>query len=1201
MPFDINTAIPVKENEEGLELGGRFDINTARPVTPEDNIPSLQILTPEMKQRYPLEWIPDVEIKQVQVLTDQIYRAATGIEPEKAIKAEKDLTNLMSRGPRIGFAFAAPLYAIGFEAIQQAKNAIVPIFTKEKDKYSPLETRLLTELLPEKLPTPFKIGASIAEWLGEVALMGVLADVAKRGLLENTIKELGGKLTRAGYGEGKVTITKEAIKEAVKGTSLEQEAGRYLKARSIKIEPKVKLDYPQMSKAVVPIKPITTPTVKLEAIKAMISPEKLKPDVSGVAPLQRQIQSMEVRQERVENLNETIIQADTVLDYYKYLLKENPDNVIEELNNTFGTNLKNDNELNDYIENIKIVKESLRTRLKEEAPQLITKRETTLLNQRIKATEQGLKEGRIQTKEEIEAVQTELIQAIEDVKLPLDERAKFLRAIKNIQTKEDLAREFPKIAERLREMKEKQTREELVGEIKNIAERTKTSQVIAVDYANLIQNVVDRFELQGHREQTIKELQKTKEFIQQAIKEGREIDMPEDVLKKLEILERKPLKEITSQELEDLRDSIEDLERLGKTKLRLRQMTYERRKAQDLAKLKVDSVPIISKEKIKAGIGERLSETEKLKNKLTSIFNTMTEKKIALTPMDAVIDELDGNKDYKGANFTIFKKTVDKHFSNWFDLSDKYTAKVRELAKNLDETNFERIAVYTTTQQEGGLEKLQSMGFTEEEVSKITLTDKEQTLLDEMRKQFDATWPQVSEIMRTVYNKPFAKVKFYFPFMTDYNAMTDFEIRDRFGDTPEYTRYLKKNVEMGFTKERIGGKQKIKLNAMEVFMRHIDNATYLMTIGKDIKYLNDLAATEEYREAVGDVGQEIIREWLDLIARKGRLAGDRVPFLDAMRKYTSGVYLSFKLSSALVQFTSLFDGAALIGNYSFEGTQMVVHKEIRDFLKENFPEWRKRIADDPAFMDFYEDDTLIDKAIQLGISPLKLFDSLTAASVTIGAYKKFCIENGIEFDITKPDKNAIDYAQLILRRTQASGFFKDVPLALSKGKLSGNISVDKLVLQFQSFLLNRWSLITHDLYKAGIKGKNKKQALNIAMWLILATIAEAGMRRILRKGIKAIKGEEDKGKEKTVAGEIVTNALQNMPFMGNIIGAIYYGSLGIPSIDWLNRAAGYSSAGFKSKTDEAKMRNFLKATILMLPGGSQIIQILPNKEEKRYW
>jgi hypothetical protein len=105
---------------------------------------------------------------------------------------------------------------------------------------------------------------------------------------------------------------------------------------------------------------------------------------------------------------------------------------------------------------------------------------------------------------------------------------------------------------------------------------------------------------------------------------------------------------------------------------------------------------------------------------------------------------------------------------------------------------------------------------------------------------------------------------------------------------------------------------------------------------------------------------------------------------------------------------------------------------------------------------------------------------------------------------------------------------------------------------------------------------------------------------MVRKGIKTIKGEEeDEDKEKTLVGEIFTNALQNIPFMGNVISGIYYGSIGIPSIDWLYRAFGYSSAAVKSKTSEAQIRNFLKAMTLMFPGGSQMIQMFPKAEEKK--
>lgn len=954
--------------------------------------------------------------------------------------------------------------------------------------------------------------------------------------------------------------------------------------------------------------------------KIIITPERIKPDISGIAPLQRQIQAMEEREARVEVAKSTLQEINTIRENFKgritkyegsylkeelqgvpkyYITKEGgikPDEAMGELRDNFGVEVNDEVGLKEYLRNLEQSRKDLLSEIKSNKPELITKRETTLLNQRIKATEQGLKEGRIQTKEEIEAVQTELIQVIEDARLPLDERAKFLRTIKNIQTKEDLAREFPEIAERLQGMKEKQIRSELISEIKKSIEKAKTSNVIAVEYADLIQDVVNQFELQGHRKETIESLQETKDFIQREIKAGREVEMPEEILDKLQILQRKPLKEVTTQELEDLRDSIEDLEGLGKAKLRLRQMALERRKMQDLVKLKADSKPINLKEKIKGNIGERLNFVQNIQNWLINKINAKMEKSISLTPMDAVIDELDGEKNYKGANYTIYKKTLDRDWQDYNKLRHDFTDKAEKLSEGLDEGNLECITAYATLQQEGGLDKLEALGYSKEEIEKIKLSPQEKVLLDEMQKQFESSFPQIAEVLRFNYNKPIKKVKFYFPFMTDFEAMTDFEIRDRFGDVPEYSKALRKNPEMGFAKQRIGGKQKINLNALEVFTRHMDNVAYLLTVGKDIKYLSDLASTKEYRESVGDLGQEIMREWLDLIARKGRMAGERIPFLDTLRRYAGGANLAFKLSSALIQPTALFDGATLIGNYAFDGVQLITHKEIRKFLRDNFEEIRARIGDDPAYLDFYKKENIIDKAIIKGLYPLQALDKITASAVTIGAYKKYCLENEIEFDISKPDKEAISYAQTMLRRTQSSALFKDVALTLSKGKLSGNLSFDKALLQFQSFLLNRWSLITHDLYKAGIKGENKKQALNIAFWLIIATIAETLIRRGLRM---AFEDEQRREKEKTLGQDLALNAVQNVPFMGNTISLIFYGQSGIPAVDWVTGIGGSISAAIKSKSEESRNRNLLKAGVSALPGRAQIKQLLPRKEDKK--
>lgn len=948
-------------------------------------------------------------------------------------------------------------------------------------------------------------------------------------------------------------------------------------------------------------------------------PEKIKPDLSGITPLQRQIQSMSDRLQRVEMAKNSLQEVDVIRENFKgrikkysgEFLKEElqnipkyfitktggiaPDEALQELRDSFGIDLANESELKEYLINTEKARQDLLAEIETNKPELITKRETTLLNTRIKATEQGLREGKIQTKEDIKNTQTELIQLIEEAKLPLDERAKFLRAIKNIQTKENLAKELPKITERLRNMKKKELRDELINDIKKISQSTRSSESVAVEYSQLIQDVVNQFELQGHREDTIKGLQNTMNFIKQSLEEGKKVDMPEDVLDKLGILYRKPLKDITTEEMEDLRNTIEHLANLGMTKLRLRQMAYERKKAEALNKLKSGSRPIQSKEKIKAGIGERLTYTENLKNNIADKINLKMEKSIALTPMDAFIDELDGQKNYKGENYTNFKKPIDKDWSDYNKILRSFNEKIFELAEGMNESNFERIAAWSVIQEVSGFDKIEELGYKISDIENIVLTDKEKVLLDEMVKNYDKSFPMIKEVLRTIYNAPLDKVKFYYPYITDFDAMTDFEMRDRFINTPEYSKSLRKNPEMGFTKERTGGKQKIILNALEAYSRHMDNVAYLLTVGKDVKYLNDLASTEEYRKAVGDIGQEMMREWLDLIARKGRLAGERIPLLDTLRKLTGGANLAFKISSALIQPTALFDGASMIGNYAFEGTQMVIHKEIRQFLMDNFEEIRMRIGDDPAYMDFYQQKDIIDEAINIGLWPLKILDKLTASAVTIGAYKKYCIENDIEFDISKPNQDAIDYAQLILRRTQSSALFKDVALSLSKGKLTGNISFDKGLLQFQSFLLNRWSLITHDLYKAGIKGKNKKQALNIVFWLITATVAET----LIRRGIREFFADEEKQKkEKSLAEDLILNTFQNIPFLGNVIGMIFYGNSGIASIDYVKNIFEEFGLAIKAKKEETKTRHIIKGVVSAFPGGSQIKQVLPSGKQE---
>src|SRR3990167_2074524 len=240
------------------------------------------------------------------------------------------------------------------------------------------------------------------------------------------------------------------------------------------------------------------------------------------------------------------------------------------------------------------------------------------------------------------------------------------------------------------------------------------------------------------------------------------------------------------------------------------------------------------------------------------------------------------------------------------------------------------------------------------------------------------------------------------------------------------------------------------------------------------------------------------------------------------------------------------DGATLIDGWAFKGMRdVVLRSDVRKFVLDNMPEIRDRIGDDRAFSELSE-SAFVAKIQQAGYAPLKMLDGITASSVGWGAYLQKLKELGVELDFTKPNAEALDYAQKIVRRTQASALFKDAPLAISKGKLTGNRSFDRALLQFQNFMLGRWSLIRHDAYRAGIKHKDPKKAFNVFFWLAIAVLTEEGLRRASKELIGFVTGKEPKhydGYSEAIAKQVLTT----IPFISQAVSVDIYGGDPIPS------------------------------------------------------
>lgn len=228
--------------------------------------------------------ITDTEVfqKQMALFSDSMMKGVYGEENLAVMQQkQKELEFFISRTPRIALAFVSPVTSLAFEALDQGKSAIVSGLKGEE--YDPIVDRALAELLPANTPAPLKIAASLGETLVDIAIVGGLINLAKDKLLTGAVKELGKNLTKLGYGEGKATVTKEAIREAAKGTTVEQAAGAYMKAKN----PNLRAHFSrQIGDATAPTTPVVikTPVTGAEVRVQPPSVIPLATEKSAVAP-----------------------------------------------------------------------------------------------------------------------------------------------------------------------------------------------------------------------------------------------------------------------------------------------------------------------------------------------------------------------------------------------------------------------------------------------------------------------------------------------------------------------------------------------------------------------------------------------------------------------------------------------------------------------------------------------------------------------------------------------------------------------------------------------------------------------------------------------------------------------------------------------------------------------------------------------------
>ena len=935
-----------------------------------------------------------------------------------------------------------------------------------------------------------------------------------------------------------------------------------------------------------------TPTATL--LKARLT--KLSADIKGVDQLMRQVEQQRAQLAQrgigARGLDARLMMLSKRYDYLDSsiaeLLTSAPEDIREQLLASPGTL-----ELNEL--------------LKAEDRAARAMKHQTLLEQRlVQAQKKAELIEAFKTRQETLDQRRARVDAYVKARLPLAARGKFLTMVRQSPTDASLA----KMLHRIDAEADRVIRKQLIGEIKSSLKDALDSPSVAVDYKARLGGLVRLIELSGHRPETLAEIAATRDWLQEQRAAGKDVELPQAVLDKLDILNRRAVADVPTRHLYSVLEQVQLLTRLGKTKLDARKTLYAAEKDAILRQLIAGSTPLELRALHATKPGEKLSPQEVLENIFRNHLNALQQVDLAVTPMNAVFDLLDGLKGYYGANSRNFKHRLDADFWRFLDYKDELLDPILALNSKLGLTaqNYERIGVHAYRMQPGGLRYLQNLGLAQADIDAIRLTPNEQQLYDKMREIIEQPFPTVQRLTEELYNRPINKVANYFPVQTDWDAMSVQEIVD-LTENPEFRR-LQKNVEQGFTLQRKGGRQKVKLNALDIFHKHITDVAYFVTMARNIKLLSDVAVHPDYQAAAGQYGQHLVRRWLDIMARMGGVDGDkRIAAIDSLRRNFGAGVLGFKLSSILVQPTALLDGAAQIGGrYVFQGfNRVVTDPDWRKFLSQHVPELRERGADDPAFLELSENPTLA-RWQAMGYGPLQQADLLTASAVVAGAYQRALDARGLALDLTSPNQEALQEAVTMLQRTQASPYFKDTPLAVSGVGLTGNKSVNKILLQFRSFMLTRWAQIRHDAWRAGFRQGDFRTGTRVMAWLAAANVAEAGIRAVASKPVQAavllaLAGTKDWDEVEKVLDkefedipeDVFYEILGSVPFLDNIIARTYQRGQAIPALSFIDALRDGVTKMTTGKTPQHQLIGAIRllegvAQAYGVPGASQASQ-----------
>lgn len=763
----------------------------------------------------------------------------------------------------------------------------------------------------------------------------------------------------------------------------------------------------------------------------------------------------------------------------------------------------------------------------------------------------------------------------------------------------DNAKTIPQVMRIISRVKKVQEKVVRTGVLKNIIKNLKDIDSLPATWRNGIEEVMSGKSVSAMRANTLKQAKELSDFVAKEkdtlYKLGRKNLA---LLKKAEDIGKTPLRSLSTEDLIRLNKKIDRLKREGIVANKVRKNIIELQPQLALQRLKKTSVNLDTKP---PNVGKGLSKKDRDGSVIFQTMKRLREGKLKVYTMDIVIQLLDGMK--RGENYKFFKERWDDAFQNAksmkLHIAKQYVDAKRGIEEaynfKFKEENMTRIMVHAAKKQRGGYSKLKSTGMTVKQIDSVVLNDAELELYNYMRSKFDELEPMVRKTLKDVHGEDLGHVDNYFSFKSDYTSDADMATRLK-GDYNARNR-----VQQGFKHERIdqdeGFNLSMMLNAENVFMKHIDDATYFIHGEEVVNSMGKVVKSKEYGKLIGKNAQDVMREWVDIQARKGVPAGYKHHYTDTVLNNIGAGILGFRLSPILKQTLAKVTSSMLVGKHAFRHNTEFFTNNLSKYVQKASKQQSNRTLDDPAF-EVQAKNKKIAEIQKAGYYGMKVVDQQVADNVWYSAYRKYFDDNKMKFNLDdfkagKVDEKARKYSDYITRRTQGSGEYKDIPLMLS-GK---DKRLYRNILKFQNFILNESFLVTHDVIgKTLLKEKNPVKAAAMMTAFLAGALAETYITTGMAQLFSSKKYAKEE-REKKMGDRLIDGIVGKVPGVNNIYSGVRFDSTGFVLPDTIMGTYRGGKSLFTGKKTDTKIRGAsrmlenLSNLFIGLPGSGQAGQL----------